>query len=372
MPDLVLSDLCKKFRNTVAVDHINLRVKDRKFVTLLGPSGCGKTTTLRMIAGFIKPEAGEIRVGERVISSSLRGVHISPEKRNMALVFQSYALWPHMSVLSNVMFGLRARKMPASKAREKAMRTLNLVKLEHLADRYPHQLSGGQQQRVSFARAIATEPEVLLLDEPLSNLDAKLREDMRFELRELHNKLHVTTIYVTHDQAEAIILSDEICLMSSGRILQCCSPKEIYENPSCKAVADFIGVTNLLPARMGHDEGKNKVVRLRNGQVVQLAKAVDVTVDAPVIVSIRPENIKIFRERPDFPSNTMKGNIAAKAYVGNYIDYRVEVGGEVIRVQEYDTDVPYEEGDEVYLWINARKLTVMPDEIKADPREQRS
>ena len=361
MPEVVLSDLYKKFGKLVAVDHIDLTVKDGQFLTLLGPSGCGKTTTLRLIAGFIKPDGGEIRVGDRRVSSTQENVNLPPEKRKMAMVFQSYALWPHMNVLDNVMFGLKTRKIPASKAKQKAMESLDLVQLADLADRFPHQLSGGQQQRVSFARAIATEPEVLLLDEPLSNLDAKLREAMRFELRQLHNKLSITTIYVTHDQTEAIMLSDEICLIDNGKILQACPPKEIYDNPSCCTVADFIGVTNLMPAVIESDTEGVKAAVIQGGDMIYSHIPNDYPDRTEVTLSIRPENIRIYSDPPSEKKNVLKGKIKERTYTGNNIDYRIVVQEEIIRVQEFETDILHQIDEQVFLWINPDKVTVLSE-----------
>ncbi len=361
MPEVVLSDLYKKFGKLVAVDHINLTVKDGQFLTLLGPSGCGKTTTLRLIAGFIKPDGGEIRVGDRSISSTQANINVSPEKRKMAMVFQSYALWPHMSVLDNVMFGLRTRKTPVKKAKQKAMESLDLVQLADLAGRFPHQLSGGQQQRVSFARAIVTKPEVLLLDEPLSNLDAKLRESMRFELRQLHNKLSITTIYVTHDQTEAIMLSDEICLIDKGRILQSCPPKEIYDNPSCCTVAEFIGITNLMSATMGYDSERVKVAIIQSGDMIYSHIPNHHPERAEVMLSIRPENITIYKDPPSEKKNVLKGKIKERTFTGNNIDYRVAVKKEIIRVQVFDTEILHQIQEQVYLWINPDKVTLLSE-----------
>jgi iron(III) transport system ATP-binding protein len=365
MPEVVLSNLHKKFGSLVAVDHINLTVKDGQFLTLLGPSGCGKTTTLRLIAGFLKPDSGEIRVGDRIVSSAQKGTYIPPEKRKMALVFQSYALWPHMNVMENVMFGLKARKVPVSKAKERALESLDLVRLTHLAERFPHQLSGGQQQRVSFARAIATEPEVLLLDEPLSNLDAKLRESMRFELRQLHNKLNITTIYVTHDQSEAIILSDEICLMYEGRILQSCPPKEIYDRPNCCAVADFIGITNLLPATVTCDGDGNRGALIRSGHMIYSRESINLPDQTEVTISVRPEHIQIYTSPPEeLRKNMLKGKVITRTFVGSYLDYQVDIEGESLRLQNFNTDVSYAEREEIYLWLNPDKVTILPEEMK--------
>ena len=222
---LALTGLTKRFGGTVAVDAIDLRIARGGFVSLLGPSGCGKTTTLRLIAGFLTPDAGEIRMGERVLS---RGSDVvAPELRNMSMIFQSYAVWPHMTVAQNVAYGLRMRKVPREPARRRVMEALRMVRLDGMAERYPGELSGGQQQRVALARALVVEPQTLLLDEPLSNLDANLREEMRFEIRRLHDQFKTTTVYVTHDQVEAMVTSDRIAVMNAGRVEQFGTPEEI-------------------------------------------------------------------------------------------------------------------------------------------------
>lgn len=244
MASVELKGLSRHYGNAVAVDGVSLRVEHGQLVCLLGPSGCGKTTTLRLIAGFIEPSAGEIEVGGKLLSSPSRTV--PPEGRNMSMIFQSYALWPHMTVAENVAYGLKIRKLDRTTIDAKLKAILGTARLEALADRYPGELSGGQQQRVSLARALVVEPETLLLDEPLSNLDANLREEMRFEIRRLHDRYRYTTVYVTHDQAEAMTTADLIAVMNKGKVEQVGSPTEIYERPRTRFVADFIGEINIL------------------------------------------------------------------------------------------------------------------------------
>jgi iron(III) transport system ATP-binding protein len=239
-----LKGLTKSYGESVAVAGVSLRIEHGQLVCLLGPSGCGKTTTLRLIAGFIEPSAGEIVVGDKVLSSPQRTV--PPEARNMSMIFQSYALWPHMTVAENVAYGLKIRKLDKATIEAKLKAILSTARLEALADRYPGELSGGQQQRVSLARALVVEPETLLLDEPLSNLDANLREEMRFEIRRLHDRYRYTTVYVTHDQAEAMTTADLIAVMNSGKIEQLGPPEEIYARPRSEFVARFIGGANIL------------------------------------------------------------------------------------------------------------------------------
>src|SRR5215510_9744050 len=247
MASVELHGLTKRYNALAVVDNVSLRIEHGLLVCLLGPSGCGKTTTLRLIAGFIEPSAGEIFVGDRLVSSPLRTV--PPEQRNMSMIFQSYALWPHMSVAENVAYGLRLRKMDRETIRKKLAAILATTRLEALAQRYPGELSGGQQQRVALARALVIEPETLLLDEPLSNLDANLREEMRFEVRRLHDQYRYTTVYVTHDQAEAMTTADIIAVMNAGKIEQAGPPDEIYYRPRSEFVARFIGSSNIVRGR---------------------------------------------------------------------------------------------------------------------------
>ncbi|MBI2992542.1 MAG: ABC transporter ATP-binding protein, partial [Deltaproteobacteria bacterium] len=236
MATVTLEGLTKRFAEAAAVHDLHLEIGDGEFVSLLGPSGCGKTTTLRLIAGFLQPEEGEIRVDQQVVSS--RSVLVPPERRNMSMIFQSYAVWPHMTVFQNVAYGLKFRKLAGDDAGTRVERLLQLVHLETLKDRYPAELSGGQQQRVALARALVVQPQILLLDEPLSNLDANLREEMRFEIRRLHEEFRITTIYVTHDQAEAMVTSDRIAVMHLGKVIQVGTPQEIFERPKTTFVAE--------------------------------------------------------------------------------------------------------------------------------------
>src|SRR6476469_236177 len=244
MPHLELVHLTKRYGEVVSVDGIDLTVERGEFICLLGPSGCGKTTTLRMIAGFLEPDAGEIRVGGKAISSP--AAVVPPERRNMGMIFQSYAVWPHMTVRENVGYGLKMQKVAADERERRVDAILRATKLHELAARYPGELSGGQQQRVALARALAPKPDILLLDEPLSNLDANLRGSMRFEIRRLHDEFQYTSIYVTHDQIEAMTMADRIVIMNAGRIEQIGTPEDVYERPNSGFVARFIGGSNVL------------------------------------------------------------------------------------------------------------------------------
>ena len=252
MSKLALIGLGKTFGSVAAVEDVNLELRQGEFVSLLGPSGCGKTTTLRMIAGFMKPTAGAIEMNGVALSSTAHVV--APEKRGMSMIFQSYAIWPNMTVAQNVAFGLQLRKLGKAEIQERVDRILDVVQMKHLKDRYPAELSGGQQQRVALARAIVIEPEVLLLDEPLSNLDASLREEMRSEIRRLHDAFQITTVYVTHDQAEAMVTSDRIVVMNHGHIEQTDDPVSLYNRPKTRFVAGFIGRTNFLDGRVEGDQ----------------------------------------------------------------------------------------------------------------------
>lgn len=247
MSQIMLNSISKSYGETRAVSDVSLTIADGEFVTLLGPSGCGKTTTLRMIAGFIAPDAGSITIGDQTVADATARVSVPPERRRLGMVFQSYAVWPHMTVYENIAYPLRVAKKPRPEIDARVTEVATLVKMPDLLARYPSQLSGGQQQRVALARAIVAEPRVLLLDEPLSNLDAKLRESMRLEIKELQQRLGITIIFVTHDQVEAMVLSDRIAVMDQGRIRQVGAPREIYERPADPFVARFIGAANLLP-----------------------------------------------------------------------------------------------------------------------------
>src|SRR5437879_2702365 len=256
MPGITITGLTKRFGPVGAVVGLNLTVRPGELVALLGPSGCGKTTTLRLVAGFLAPEAGETRVGDRVLSSP--AVVIPPERRRMAMIFQSYALWPHMTVAQNVAYGLRFAGVGRADRDRRVDEMLRAVQLGGYGARYPGELSGGQQQRVAVARALVVEPEILLLDEPLSNLDASLREEMRFEIRRLHETFGITTLYVTHDQAEAMVISDRVAVLQTGRVVQIGSAEELFDRPRTRFVAEFIGKTNLID---GTAEGPSTVVR---------------------------------------------------------------------------------------------------------------
>ncbi|OLC12833.1 MAG: hypothetical protein AUH29_15100 [Candidatus Rokubacteria bacterium 13_1_40CM_69_27] len=331
MPGVIVKELTKRYGEVAAVEGLSLEVKPRELVALLGPSGCGKTTTLRVVAGFLRPEAGEIWVGDRCLSSP--SAVVPPERRRMAMIFQSYALWPHMTVAQNVAYGLRFKQEVSRAERERRVREiLKVVHLEGFESRYPGELSGGQQQRVAVARSLVVEPEILLLDEPLSNLDANLREEMRFEIRRLHEAFGITTLYVTHDQAEAMVISDRIAVLYRGRLVQIGTAHQLFEQPRTRFVADFIGKTNLID---GVAAAPDRVAR--GGLSLRVASA-SLKPGAAVTVSIRPHEIALApASSPRTPGegvNVLRGTVQRTSYLGDAIDYQVQVDGSdvVLRV----------------------------------------
>jgi iron(III) transport system ATP-binding protein len=326
MAAVELKGLAKTFGSQVALHGIDLTIGHGELVCLLGPSGCGKTTTLRLVAGFIEPSAGSISVGGRLLSSPERT--LPPEQRNMSMIFQSYALWPHMTVRENVGYGLRLRRLPRDEIARKVDGILAVARLSSLADRYPTELSGGQQQRVALARALVIEPETLLLDEPLSNLDANLREEMRFELRRLHDEYRYTTVYVTHDQAEAMTTADSVVVMNAGRIEQVGPPEEIYAAPRTEFVARFIGGTNILRGR----NVANDVVAV--GDLALHCASGSLDPSGETAVSVRFHEVRIMNGRPDgLVGNVAPGRVVRHAFLGATRDYLVELdGGARLRV----------------------------------------
>ena len=304
-----------------AVDSVNLTIQPGEFVTLLGPSGCGKTTTLRMIAGFESPDEGEIYLGEEPINA------LTPNKRDTAMVFQSYALFPHMTIFDNVAYGLKLRKLPKEEIKTKVFDMLDLVGLEGMENRYTNQLSGGQQQRVALARALVVEPGVLLFDEPLSNLDAKLRVQMRPEIRRIQQALGITAIYVTHDQSEAMSISDNIILMRGGVIAQMGSPLEIYYHPNSEFVADFIGECNFLKGPIADSKPGEAVVKI-NGTPVPVATDKSVKVGDAGEIVVRPEAIRIG------DSGMLPCKVELSCFMGSYQNYHVKVGDTLVKITD--------------------------------------
>lgn len=329
-----------------AVDGISFEVAEGGFFTLLGPSGCGKSTTLRCIAGLEKPEDGEISVSGRPVYSKNKSIAVPPHKRNMGMVFQSYAIWPHMTVFENVAYPLRvAKKFSGKEIKEKVEKALELVKLTGLESRPAPYLSGGQQQRLALARALVREPKVLLLDEPLSNLDAKLREHMRLELRDLQRRIRVTTIYVTHDQMEALALSNVIAVMQDGQIMQMGAPREMYDLPNCKFVADFFGATNFVEGKLTEQSSGQATVETKHG--ILRCPVPEGLVGDNILVSVRPENIDVLRD-PGSADNVFAATVEASAFLGEFMDCRMNVGGTELRVRVHPS-LGLRRGESVYL-----------------------
>jgi len=380
MSVIAVRGLTKRFGSVVAVDDLHLDVRDGELMALLGPSGCGKTTTLRTIAGFELPDAGEIHFGEHRVTA------LPPEQRNIGMVFQNYALFPHMTVYGNVAFGLEMRKEPTASVRARVTATLEKVQLGGLEGRYPRQLSGGQQQRAALARALVIAPDVLLLDEPLANLDAKLREEMRFYVRSLQQEVGITTIYVTHDQAEAMVIADRIAVMFNGGVHQLAPPHEIYHHPRTWRVAEFIGLTNFIDGRIVGQEGdllvldtELGVLRCRGpagsaettGASAQAGSARGRSGDAKPerLIAVRPEAIQLTQGRAlagEARLNRLPGVVRAQAFLGNFVDYRVEVApGVLLRVQG-DPQARFAVGDHVEASFDPAAMWTVPAREEAE------
>jgi iron(III) transport system ATP-binding protein len=353
-----------------AVQGISFAIEEGDFFTLLGPSGCGKTTTLRCVAGLERPEEGEITIGDSVVVSSKRHIFVPPHERDIGMVFQSYAIWPHMNVFDNVAFPLTQgnARLPKSEVREKVMWALELVKLNGLERRPAPQLSGGQQQRLALARALVRRPVLLLLDEPLSNLDAKLREEMRGEVRRLTRELGITTLYVTHDQIEALTMSDVVAIMRDGEIVQVSSPKEIYTSPQSEFAAGFVGTTNVFHGTLTRAPDPSGIAEVRTAVgTLRCLCPVELSADQTVAVSVRPENITLSPTRVDEPGqngNVLAGTINAVIFLGEYLDCRVAVGEEMVRVRVHPS-APVREGQRAYLTLPAEQCRG----IAADSRD---
>ena len=362
MPGVAIKSLTKRYGDVAAVEDLSLDVKPGELVSLLGPSGCGKTTTLRLVAGFLPPEAGEIWVGERCLSSAASVV--PPERRRMAMIFQSYALWPHMTVARNVAYGLRFKSgMSRAERDRRVTEMLRTVQLSGFESRYPGELSGGQQQRVAVARALVVEPEILLLDEPLSNLDANLREEMRFEIRRLHEAFGITTLYVTHDQAEAMVISDRVAVLHRGRVVQVGSAEDLFRRPRTRFVAEFIGRTNLVDGRVAEPG-----VAARGTLRLRLASPGPAP-GTPLVVSIRPHEIELVLAGRGAPAgaNTLAAVVQRTSYLGDAVDYHVGVNGSdvVLRVTA-SPPARHAAGDTVTLAIAPEACVPLTDAVEPD------
>jgi ABC-type Fe3+/spermidine/putrescine transport system ATPase subunit len=326
----------------VAIDDLSLEVADGELLALLGPSGCGKTTTLRAVAGFEAPDVGHIDFGDRRVTGLL------PEQRNIGMVFQNYALFPHMTVHENVAFGLQMRKTPAGEAARRVAAVLDKVQLSGLERRYPRQLSGGQQQRAALARALVIAPDVLLLDEPLANLDAKLREEMRFYVRSLQQDVGITTIYVTHDQAEAMVIADRIAVMFGGRLHQLAPPDEVYTHPATGMVAEFIGLTNFIQGKVVAAAGGFLTLETAVGPLRCRGEATGGRMTR--LLAVRPEALQLSTEPGgEAGVNRLRGVVRARAFLGNLMDYRVEVAPAVVLRVQGDPHAPFTVGDGVHV-----------------------
>jgi len=346
-----VEDLEIHYGPVAAVGPVSFSVMPGQQVTLLGPSGCGKTTTLRAIAGLERPSAGMIRIGGETMYSSASGIHVPAEKRGLSMVFQSYAIWPHMTVFENVAYGLRVRRKSAAETAEKVRAALDLVQMGDYADRHASQLSGGQQQRVALARACAFSPTVLLFDEPLSNLDAKLRGDMRIELRELQHRLGVTSVYVTHDLEEALAMSDQIVVMRAGHIEQKGPPHEIYNRPRTEFVADFVGSANLIRGRLRADLARDGLVVLETegGHIVHGIAAGHTPGPNPVM-SVRTVHLRLSATPPAAPINVWPVTVHRAVFLGDITQLHVDWGGRDLVIRQTVAD-EWAEGDAAYLSI---------------------
>ncbi|NDW06940.1 ABC transporter ATP-binding protein [Jiella pacifica] len=347
MAILELRDLTKRFGETIAVDRFTLSVEKGEFVSLLGPSGCGKTTTLQMVAGFETPTSGSIALNGRDLSK------VPARARGLGIVFQTYALFPHMTVEENVGFGLEMRKVPADERKRRIAETLDLVHLSHLSARYPRQMSGGQRQRVALARALVIEPELLLLDEPLSNLDAKLREEMQLELRRIQQEAGVTTLLVTHDQSEAMALSDRIAVMQGGRLIQEATPFEAYDRPTNGFVSSFLGKSNAIDAHL--EAGGPGAAQLRCGDI-RLDGPVSSQGPGAVLVSLRPERIEFCGEGEGIVS----GTVVERVFLGDQWLFKVKTGlGELLVVRRNSGRREPDLGEAVHLSWQAEHLRIL-------------
>ena len=333
MPDLRVRNVNKTFNGNHVLQDIDFEVHDGEFFTLLGPSGCGKSTTLACIAGLESPDEGRIELDDTVFFDGAAGTFVEPESRNLGMVFQSYALWPHMTIADNLALPLKLRKVAKARRNELIDEALSKVDLLHLRGRYPHEMSGGQQQRVALARALVYSPRLLLLDEPLSNLDAKLREQARAWLKSLQSEIGITTIYVTHDQEEALAMSDRIAVMSKGRMVQIASPTEIYEQPAAREVASFVGNCNFLDGKVVEASRRDARVQLdATGQTVHATGRMDVRSGDTVTIAVRPERVSIAAagDTDADGRNVVRANVSSVQYVGSKYEYLLTVGSTTV------------------------------------------
>jgi iron(III) transport system ATP-binding protein len=358
--EIRIDGLCKFYRSdgktVAALDHVDLTIPANRIFTLLGPSGCGKTTLLRCIVGLEQPDEGEIRIGGELVWSAQRGIFVPPEKRGLGMVFQNYAIWPHMSVFDNVAYPLSIRHVPRQKIRDKVAEVLRFVQLEGVEKRSATKLSGGQQQRVALARALVAEPKVVLFDEPLSNLDAKLREETRKLLRQFLGGLGITAVYVTHDRVEALALSDSIAVMRAGRIVEMGSPQDIYFHARHRYVADFIGRANQIEATVLGHEGGATLVETSMGRIA--CEASGLAAGSRVTLCIRPEFIHITEHDVGTGGNVLTGRIEALEFVGEMYEAEIRVGAELL-LARIDPDVDIRQGAAVRMRLDPRQCLLL-------------
>ncbi len=355
MIELHLKNVSKLFGETRAVDGVTLDVEKGELFFLLGPSGCGKSTFLRTIAGFYQPDTGELYFDDRLVNN------LPPHKRNIGMVFQNYALWPHMSVYQNVEYGLSVRRLSTELKRQKVMKVLEIVQMTEYADRNPNQLSGGQQQRIALARALVIEPDILLLDEPLSNLDAKLRLEMRQEIKRIHSAAGITSVYVTHDQKEALSLADRMAIMKDGEIVQIGTPRDVYNVPADSFVADFIGETNFVQGKLETVHGRELLMESSIGNIVSTHASAEMFAGDSVVCSIRPESIDVSDEPLENVPNQFEARISSITYLGNVEEYclgltdSLEVKATIQNPGEYERHV----GDKVYVSFQPQNAVLL-------------
>jgi spermidine/putrescine transport system ATP-binding protein len=358
MIDVELRSVTKKFGSVVAVDDVSLQVCQGEFLTLLGPSGCGKTTTMRLIAGLETPTSGEILIREESVTD------LPPYHRNVSLMFQNYALFPHKSIFDNIAFGLKYRKVPLEERRQQVKESLALVHLPGMEFRYPRQLSGGQQQRIALARALVVKPAVLLLDEPLSNLDLKLREKMRVELKQIQEQVGITFIFVTHDQQEALMLSDRIAVMDKGKIVQLGTPREVYERPRSRFVAEFVGQSNFLEGHIVATRSNETEVELTSGLHMTVPAAPHLASGSKVTVQVRSERVHIYPERPQARGHGFAASVERMIYGGDAVHYLLQLESYDLLLATCPTTsaLPLGRGAAVWIGFDSEDCLVLPSD----------
>ena len=356
MIDVELRSVTKRFGPVVAADDVSLQVRQGEFLTLLGPSGCGKTTTMRLVAGLETPTSGEILIREQCVTD------LPPYHRNVSLMFQNYALFPHKNVFDNIAFGLKYRKVPGEERKQRVKESLALVHLPGMESRYPRQLSGGQQQRIALARALVVRPAVLLLDEPLSNLDLKLREKMRIELKQIQEQVGITFVFVTHDQQEALMLSDRIAVMDKGKLVQVGTPREVYERPQSRFVAEFVGQSNFLEGHIVNHCADATEVRLSSGLHLSIPATPHLTTGSRVTVQVRSERVRLFAERPLDRGHEFTAIVERVIYSGDTIQYLLQLESHDLLLATCPTTSapPLNRGASVWVGFDSEDCLVLP------------